>query len=38
MMLRHENQFDSKYRMSYDSFMQLVDILSLAIQQNDKKV
>jgi hypothetical protein len=38
VMLHHENQFDSTYRTSYDSFMKLVDILSPAIQQNDKKV
>jgi len=37
MMLHHENQFDSKYHMSHISFMKLVDILSPAIKQNDRK-
>ncbi len=36
-MLRNENQFDSKYRMSYDSFMKLVNLLMPSLEQNDTK-
>ncbi len=36
-MLRHENQFDKKYRMSYDPFMKLVNLLMPFLEQNDTK-
>jgi hypothetical protein len=37
MMLRHEKQFDCKYRMAYETFMKLVQILSPSLEQNDRK-
>ncbi len=37
LMFRHENQFNSKYRMSYDSFMKLVNLLMPFLEQNDTK-
>lgn len=36
-MLVLEKQFDSKYRMSYESFMHLVKLLEPDLQQNDCK-
>ena len=37
LILRHETQFDCKYRMSYESFTKLVSILHPALEQNDSK-
>ena len=36
-MLIHEKQFDSKYRMSYESFMRLVTLLEPNLRQDDRK-
>jgi hypothetical protein len=36
-MLIHEKQFDSKYRMSYESFMHLVTLLEPNLRQDDRK-
>jgi hypothetical protein len=38
LMLHHEYQFNSKYNMTYDSFMKLVDILSLLYSRMTKTV
>jgi hypothetical protein len=37
LILRHEKQFDCKYRMSYESFNKLVSILHPALEQNNSK-
>ncbi len=36
-MLIHEKQFDSKYRMSYETFMHLVALLEPTLRQDDGK-
>jgi hypothetical protein len=37
LILHHEKQFDSKYRMSYGSFKKLVALLHPALEQNNTK-
>jgi hypothetical protein len=37
LILRHEKQFDCKYRMSYESFNKLVSTLHPALEQNNSK-
>jgi len=37
LILRHEKQFNCKYRMSYESFNKLVSILHPTLKQNDSK-
>ena len=36
-ILRHEKQFDAKYRMSYESFMKLVELLEPSLCQDDQQ-
>ncbi len=38
LILRHEKQFDSKYRMSYGAFKKLVSILEPDLEQNNAKI
>ncbi len=35
--MKHEKQFDSKYRISYESFMHLVTLLEPSLRQDDQK-
>jgi hypothetical protein len=37
LILCHENQFDSKYQMTYESFTKLASILQPALKQNNNK-
>jgi hypothetical protein len=38
LILRHEKQFDSKYRMTYGAFKKLVSILEPDLEQNNAKI